>query len=552
MDEIMIERHKINEFFNIENPFVPKVLIEFKVGKVNNKTIWQPIITGKGNNLFQKLTITDTTGFPSVELELFDKDFSFLESIIVRTMMYRNYRNVASKKGENILTATDKENKQTIGVAKYIYNDDEPGGEGSGSDFRIKIGYYVNKANAKDWKLRASDDLANSKETYFETDWMYFYILNMPTSLGDIGYNVKISGMSLGSASLNINVLQEYSVIHGTPKQIINIFNNHFFYKDEKNPFTKWECVLKEEPDGFIGENKDISISLGEKQEEGKFATKSLISILNDFVSQVAPRYIDKDEKIITSTDIKNGAKIAYTLSYYYSIEKDSSGKVSINFLYHSIPGKQKHVRVYKVRSQDSIVKSFNTTENQEYYALNFNYFVKGADGDIYIGKNYQCSDNVDPIVDYSNIKSPQSGVTTDMIKANGIFETFPVVYVKEFISTGLSTDEATVLGNVNSSINKEMVFEATIEIPGDPFYFFNENIQPYVYEIELVVPRPVLKMNQNTNDNEKYNIFNYTVDSVLYEKSHYSGLYLLKGITHVIDRNGFSTTLQMMKDWSK
>jgi hypothetical protein len=73
----------------------------------------------------------------------------------------------------------------------------------------------------------------------------------------------------------------------------------------------------------------------------------------------------------------------------------------------------------------------------------------------------------------------------------------------------------------------------------GDPFYLFDNKVEPYKYMIRIIVTRPSEKgtfYNENDSENNQGKL------------SYISGFYVISNIKHSISESGFSTILEIIK----
>jgi hypothetical protein len=94
--------------------------------------------------------------------------------------------------------------------------------------------------------------------------------------------------------------------------------------------------------------------------------------------------------------------------------------------------------------------------------------------------------------------------------------------------------------------INKSNLVTLSIEIPGDPFFFFGEGFQPALYKIAVEIYRPVLETTKDSNG-KMLPITNFNIKRN-YIKSHVSGIYHIISIKHSLSISGYTTSLSLLK----
>ncbi|MFW6281338.1 MAG: hypothetical protein ACOC1O_00910 [bacterium] len=182
-----------------------------------------------------------------------------------------------------------------------------------------------------------------------------------------------------------------------------------------------------------------------------------------------------------------------------------------------------------------------------------------------YTWKNWQnsliTSFGIDSKFDFAQINSPIALIETDSIitASEGISraldnnegsafrayedilsEENPMMFTRSVVENSNNDGSAegrvrsrTVVQEVISNLNRQ-VFSGVIEIPGDPFFLFDETLEPYSYFIYLRVLRDwnpyIDEIEENLNS------------------SYFTGFYVIQKIDHEINSGGFITKLTVSK----
>ena len=114
--------------------------------------------------------------------------------------------------------------------------------------------------------------------------------------------------------------------------------------------------------------------------------------------------------------------------------------------------------------------------------------------------------------------------------------ETIGPMLVHKGSTTTTNTDGSEAISNISKIANSltDYTYTGNIEILGDPYYIFDDDLEPFRHKIYL-------KVNRYKNINlQELADGNY---------DYYSGLYVVKNITHKLDSGGsFTTNLGLMK----
>lgn len=113
----------------------------------------------------------------------------------------------------------------------------------------------------------------------------------------------------------------------------------------------------------------------------------------------------------------------------------------------------------------------------------------------------------------------------------------------------GKMVNQITYTTNASDSYDiaySSSVYNGTIEILGDPFYMFDEYMQPCTYPILLNVLVPLNEL-AFTSEAEEWKRSKTVVKGGNQRLHELSGYYVIKEISHDISKNGFKTTLTVM-----
>lgn len=116
-------------------------------------------------------------------------------------------------------------------------------------------------------------------------------------------------------------------------------------------------------------------------------------------------------------------------------------------------------------------------------------------------------------------------------------------------IESGKMVNQITYTTNASDSYDiaySSSMYNGTIEILGDPFYVFDEYMQPCTYPILLNVLVPLNEL-AFTNEVEEWKKRKTVVKNGNQRLHELSGYYVIKEINHDISRSGFKTTLSVM-----
>jgi hypothetical protein len=203
---------------------------------------------------------------------------------------------------------------------------------------------------------------------------------------------------------------------------------------------------------------------------------------------------------------------------------------VRIKFFYRK-PAlrEQEYVRRYIWRnSPNNLFTQFSVMSDLDFATMNQNVVMKEGNGiATVLGVTAQSNTDVS-----NNATAAAKALPQNILREQ--FERGLMLVHKIEDSDNTSANEALATANSMIMNMNNQSFKGTIEIPGDPFFYFSDNIQPYQYGIYIDVQRD-------------RNIYWQGLDGKL-EKSYLSGFYLISRISHLINSTGFKTNLEIMK----
>jgi hypothetical protein len=562
MTEILPE-----DFFNIKQPYSTFIEVQFRMDFEKDKTdpeAWLSITSGSVNDFFQSLNLTDSGGIPQIELNLIDKKFSRLENIIIKSIVGLNTVN-STYQSANVAQLPEGQSSNLADYFRFHLDDT------ISSNIRIKFGYNENKENRdletyqNPQTLDEFKERKGKKETVYRTPWMYFKIMHVNFNINEFGLTANLKGISMISNILDKAKLWRRNVVlQGTPLDILkdletylneNIEETFEFQIDPEDepiyiPADEDTEDERSDPIGFIeislgGEpTMTQSINLqGEPVMRQIASFKSLKTLLNEICGAVFPKYFKNDGSEFTPDEIINFSEneqlAARSARYSYYYEQD--GDVHRLVFRYQDPNRaiqeQQFIRNYLWRSNTkSIVKNLNINSELDFALINSPIinFVSSSDSPFL--------DSV-PDTNVSAQQGTQSGSGIKTFNADEVVEAldntnFALVAGFNDSNANNTTTAANLSQTISAKITNAIangMFSGTLEIPGDPYFLFDNSLEPFVYLIKITVFRPEYKVNEQTGKLEN-------------KKSYLSGNYFIKKINHTIDSNGFNTTLEISK----
>jgi hypothetical protein len=308
-----------------------------------------------------------------------------------------------------------------------------------------------------------------------------------------------------------------------------------------------------------------------EQNESAPLAT--LGSILSEMLSFIPPRrYIinnqtseilaleDKHEKALVENSTKKAMTVLqeqglitgktsdwdfsdYQSNYRYMIQKEKSDKEDstktenrLVFYYPSVIGnkkpKQKKIRMYKYRSNNSLVKKFTTSEDSLSAILM---------GSVKRTLNDETFNTGKKVINQQGVPSADLEKEVAETVKDTLLTDFQISNAKTTSNNTFSVGRKnlkTPNDNYITTIAKNITNKATLEIFGDPFFFFDKKIRVGEYMIYLQFFRPNMGLFQQT-------IGISTGDTI---DPFYSGYYTITSIKHNINNSGYTTTLELIR----
>ena len=610
-ESIKINDHEIffqENFFNLTNPASPTIKVQFRTYpnskvpeklKLDDDESWEEIVdtsevSGQKfqNYLFKSAKIEDNGGIHSLNLTMSDINVSELERIMMRTVVCDNY---------NMSSASVSTEDTVNSSGPYI---DFISSEYVSAHIRVRFGYnssswYENVINDPRWEIGGKYDkrMYNPENMVIMSPWLYFMIQDIKTSYNySSGLTAEFVGFSIGKSVTSFKIMKKYAVIRGTPKSVMKDlfaydsedsiskgFNNKVRFRfvterDGKETAVvidkKYVDKIPEFGDMFVYRNGDkvpedkttIDISLGRMTEQKAFGTsapefKNIEEILTEFCNkapkrnlldygskELLPAIIDGDGSDTGTSKKKDDTKkevvipgISIPLTYRISDKKD--GFFYFDFYYPDPSNEVKKIRGYSFfGNQYNVIKNIDINGQASMWALlNMPIVSKDKNGnvslDLYKGVMEDEQRNKDQnnkkIMEYEDGKKviiPKvehdkfKKITADVLSSN-------IFVVRDIKSNVTNSNEATtaLINTINSNI-----YSGTIDLFGDPFFLFGDNMNPFFYKIYIDINKP------------KYFKLDGSISTD--SKSPATGFYTVNKITHTIDNNGFSTTLDVMK----
>lgn len=545
-------------FFNIPHPSSPVVSIQFRTrirpnDEISNSSNWEEI-TFNPNNFFNNLSIEDKGGVYNLSLSLFDKNFAYLENIIVKSM-------VATRMANNLVSNPEYSTDETDYFEFYV-------SKSNSANLRVRFGYseysmdeHISETSLKSeaWRNRANEDIPVTK-----SPWLYFQMTETDFNLTPKGLEVNIKGFSVMSNFLQkAKLVETYARVSGPPEYVIDRICERIVEAADRNgDDVSYEIV--DRPRGYPSEENGeelIEIMLGGEPTvtgedengnpiiEEKF--KSLESILNEICSNVRPvKYDDDGNKVPVSEDSGSDAEglkeeneetqQSYKYSYYIN-ETEEDTRIMFHYQdpKNSLNNQEK-IRTYVwLQEGNSIIKNLEIDTETDFASLSVPIVnIDNSNGEItaQVLRGFGSEETEEDEMDFT------VGHARDVTRAfeNENFDSVFVRHVRNSSNDGVTNDTISpsflaskVTDGIMTNLN-EQVFKGTLTLFGDPFYLFDDSVQPFSYLIKIVVNRP--------------NYLDENGDFVRGGKSYLSGYYAIKKIKHEISMSGFETQLEIMK----
>lgn len=565
-----------SNFYNLPHPQTPYCNIQFRKtagSDLEDPNIWEEI-TLNPNNFFNSISIEDNGGIQTVNLTLFDKNFSRLEKAVIKALTITRLGNILV---QNPSAPVDDK-------SYFEFKIDQT----SMVNLRVRIGYsedpigeVIRDTSFSGEKFVKRVNENNVAIPVIRSPWIYLQILDANFSPTPEGLTVTMKAISITGTFLDkAKLMQKYAKLTGTPENIIKDIGD--IVNSASNGFLIFEQPTGEEkPRAYTNKDgkKEIEIMLGGKPvfKKNEFGQREIIidyqplrRLLDELCSKIAPIIYDHDDKEIPLSDDsnsegkgidKNSEKIKRIVKYGYVVDKDPITKVNIIRFYYKDAtaqlNKQSYVRVYPwIEHGHTIIKNLSIDTKTDFAQLNLPVALLNEDGTYLYsaqGENPGSidTDDIEKKMDFtlSTIKNITNAIDNDNFKGMFIAETKDMAELSAGVSSGKTTDKMVAGQYVRELIHNlnNQVFNGSIDIPGDPFYFFDSNLRPYSYLIKIIVNRPTyydLLSETISNQGEADRRYGITGG----EKSYLSGYYVIKKITHRLDSSGYNTNLEIMK----
>jgi len=274
----------------------------------------------------------------------------------------------------------------------------------------------------------------------------------------------------------------------------------------------------------------------------------SVKNLLDDYCSKVPYKYYLEDDEGIRYISDKNqirkilgdnsdpitlkddeGNEVSISrsklnpLKYTYSINEinSSNGKyVKLRFYYQTPiieSVKDVSIRKYTFRNYSrNLIKSFAISSSLDFAQMNQSIAVLNDE----VNKIFPVAKTAEGSESLQSAGANGSGSSMDVMFGNN-----RIALLSDVIDSNTGDEHSNILVNAVVGNMNRQAFSGSIEIPGDPFYLFSGDMQPYAYGIYIEVTRKKIT-----------------------SKSYMSGYYLLKNIKHNISASGYTTTLYLDK----
>ena len=340
-------------------------------------------------------------------------------------------------------------------------------------------------------------------------------------------------------------------------EQLKELYKN--FNQAKESEFDKYQIEIQ-----LGGEPRNKVDKDGKVTEEILIEYMTVRQLLNDMCGKVPPifKYKKRDGSIVYIENGDNIRKIfesktdnveleaednfekgTYVKSeliavpYTYSVEEveipENDGLqriVRVRFYYRKYDPSlnQEFMRRYTWRNySNTLIKSFGINSNMDFVAMNQPLAVLSED-------------NLKLVIQQNSgtIDDNQSTMSSILEAGNNVKG---IQLVKSTMESKQNSDDDPKSQNITSCILSQQmvqnlnnqVFKGVIEIPGDPFYIFSDDVSPYQYGVYIRVLRDL-------------SLYNHEEQEL--KESYMTGLYLISKITHNISVNGFNTNLELSK----
>lgn len=264
------------------------------------------------------------------------------------------------------------------------------------------------------------------------------------------------------------------------------------------------------------------------------YETETEVKIIEDTL--IIKKIYEGKEELIEIGGLKYNRSFFKPIPYDYTIKEIVAGGsqriVRIRF-YYKQEGlqEQEYIRRYVWRNNpNNIISSFAVSSDFDFAQMNATIVTRDS-----TGKTTVCtSEPAGTSSTDSNSGTGPKTIGSDLVKATYNSKDFLLVSSIQNISEADKSQSVaqSVINNMNTQS-----FKGSIEIPGDPFYIFGNNIQPYQYGVYVDVIRDRNFYWEGIPDKNS-----------VQSKSYLSGFYLISNIKHILDGSGYKTSLTVMK----
>lgn len=532
-----IELEKIPEiypedFFNISQPDAPIVQIQVRVDferSIIDNNSWMEVHMEPGStNYFNTMNIEDAGGLQKVTITFFDKNFANVENAIVKSLVGTKLANEVAKK-EDIQDDTGYFN---FSIDNQV-----------STNIRIRFGYSeVNSENfidETDFKGSGFAGRVNNGRTVVRSPWIYLQMIGTKFNLREEGLYAEITAFSVTDTFLSrAKLVRRFAVLRGKPSDVLTSLCT--LIKTASGPenfdFEIGDATTIDKADE--GGNSEIEINLGSEPDEKRTGYRTMYSVFSEVLSKIPSRKYDSNDNPLTQQEAEAAEKVSKEVPYGYIMRQDVSSagiKTIMEFKYlDSVKQPQQKIRTYIWKEYgQSIVKALNIESQVDFASLNAQILTRFSDGQ---GGSLSVARPSNSKGTPNSESDTHLGRIVDKTKVLADTDNFSFTFISDSIKTDSGENTsfgARVAAEVVHNLNQG-VFKGSIEIPGDPFYLFDDKMSPYQFLIKIIVLRP----GYIGYDNQ------YQGNSV----SYLSGIYGVSKINHSINASGFSTTLEVTR----
>ena len=429
-------------------------------------------------------------------------------------------------------------------------------------DWAMNNDAYTIHSNAIN-KIRLKQVLSIQEQSTVGFRPCEFMITKFESNLEKDGISYNIEAVEIKQFKLNnYKIKQRYEVLKGTPVDVLymlmRIFNEdrqgyatasnvRLFWAEPFSIFNDVE-ISTDDTGRQVKKPKEITVSLGtqnayynwnyESEEKNtRIYYKTIAEILNEFCAACPPL---KEANTNVSLKDYNGNEINTEDSsndiirpLEWSVGRragDSSNDEVCVFLHYRRPTKVNVIREYKwgpgVFGLVSPVENVKIKNKNEFAVLgsikSFDNFLNKKIERILREPKQAYTSESGEVIEYSRKVEKEDASIIGGVLVNRI--------------NGQSTNDKYELAYSNC------LYEGEIDLPGDPFYDFDDAMIPFCYPIKFSAYIPVGEAERKDGENTTFG-----KQSGRSRKHYLSGYYVVKEITHKIDYSGYSTKLKVM-----